>query len=83
MESNQGSVSEWIVQGMTCSNCAMGVRRTLEKQGLLGVDVNFATGEVRFENVSGKPEAEIKSSIEELGYAVLKTGETDNEKKNS
>lgn len=75
-------VSEWIVEGMTCSNCAMGVRKRLEKQGMEQVDVNFATGEVRFTNVNHKPAAEIKESIEELGYLVLKTGDDSNEKKN-
>jgi len=36
------------VEGMTCSNCALGVTKRLEKRGLKDVDVNFATGEVRF-----------------------------------
>jgi Cu+-exporting ATPase len=49
MESN-GALSELMVEGMSCSNCAMGVRKRLEKQGMAQVDVNFATGEVRFEN---------------------------------
>jgi copper chaperone CopZ len=48
---SQIELSELLVEGMSCSNCAMGVRRRLEKQGLGQIDVNFATGEVRFENI--------------------------------
>ncbi len=75
------NTSEWVVEGMSCTNCAMGVRKRLEKQGMANVDVNFATGEVRFENIPGKPLLEIKESIEELGYAVVKTDDQDAEKK--
>lgn len=74
--------SEWIVEGMSCSNCAMGVRKRLEKQGMEQVDVNFATGEVRFENVPGKPISELKESIEELGYSVTTDLNQSEEKKN-
>lgn len=82
METTDTPVSEWIVEGMTCTNCAMGVRRTLEKQGLSGVDVNFATGEVRFENGVGRNPQDIKGSIEELGYSVVKTDQAEDQKKN-
>lgn len=79
MESN-GAISELMVEGMTCSNCAMGVRKRLEKQGMAQVDVNFASGEVRFENSINKPLAEIAESIEDLGYKVVSFNQ--NEKKN-
>ncbi|MCF8427538.1 MAG: heavy-metal-associated domain-containing protein [Bacteroidia bacterium] len=81
MNTANEQVSEWIVEGMTCSNCAMGVRKRLEKQGMENVDVNFATGDVRFENIPGKPLAEIKESIEELGYTVAKASEPSEKKK--
>ncbi len=77
------SVSEIRVEGMTCSNCAMSVRRTLEKQGMEQVDVNFATGDVRFHNVPNRALADIQHSIEEIGYTVLKSGSDSHEKKNS
>ncbi len=82
MNENAVQTSEWVVEGMSCTNCAMGVRKRLEKQGMANVDVNFATGEVRFENVVGKPTLELKESIEELGYAVVKVDEGKEEKKN-
>jgi P-type Cu+ transporter len=70
MESNQTQLQELFVDGMSCANCAMGVKKRLEKQGMQLVDVNFATGEVRFENVSAKPLNELAESIEDLGYTV-------------
>lgn len=73
---------ELHVEGMTCTNCAMSVRKRLEKQGMEQVDVNFATGEVRFENKVQKAVADITESIEELGYVVIKPNADPNEKKN-
>lgn len=68
------------VEGMTCTNCAMSVRRKLEKEGLENVDVNFVTGEVRFINNSTKSKVELANSIEELGYKVINASSI--EKKN-
>jgi Cu+-exporting ATPase len=82
MNENAVQISEWVVEGMSCTNCAMGVRKRLEKQGMANVDVNFATGEVRFENLPGKPTIELKGSIEELGYSVVKVDDGKEEKKN-
>ncbi len=48
------------VEGMTCSNCALGISRFLEKQGLHQINVDFASGEVVFEHVE---EAKIASII--------------------
>ena len=75
MNSSEIPMAEMLVEGMSCSNCAMGVRKRLEKQGMEEVDVNFATGEVRFQNTLNKPMGEIKESIEELGYVVVEANE--------
>ncbi len=83
MNQNESQISELLVEGMSCSNCAMGVRKRLEKQGMEQVDVNFATGEVRFQNVPGKSNEEIKESIEDLGYVVIQANSDNKEKKNS
>lgn len=82
MNSEEITMSEWVVEGMSCSNCAMGVRKTLERAGMQQVDVNFATGEVRFENAAGLPATAIQEKIEDLGYTVVKAGEPDKQKKN-
>lgn len=83
MEPNKNQLQELIVEGMSCANCAMGIKKRLEKQGMQGVDVNFVTGEVRFENVVSMPLPEVTESIEDLGYTVRPIdAEAASEKKN-
>ncbi len=82
MNHSENTIFELQVEGMTCTNCAMSVRKRLEKQGMEQVDVNFASGEVRFENNTNIPITNIAESIEELGYVVIKPNSGSNEKKN-
>lgn len=58
------------VEGMTCSNCALGVTRMLEKKGLKEVRVDFTSGEVVFEEVTSNRLPEIVEGIRQLGYRV-------------
>ncbi len=60
-----------LVEGMTCSNCAMGVAKRLEKRGLADVDVNFSTGEVRYANDPEIQQEIVESDIKSLGYRIL------------
>lgn len=58
-----------IVEGMTCTNCALSVTKKLEKLGLNSVNTDFISGEVRF---SGDLEfEEIKSELKKIGYDAL------------
>lgn len=60
----------WKVEGMDCTNCALTIRRYLEKQGMQDVRVNFATGDVSF-GTADKVTTEILSKgINDLGYKV-------------
>ena len=59
------------VEGMTCSNCALGISRFLEKQGLHQINVDFASGEVVFEHVEEAKIASIITGINNLGYTVI------------
>lgn len=61
-----------LVEGMTCTNCALGVKKQLEKKGMANISVDFASGEVEFENVTAAPLEEVKKGIESLGYKVVK-----------
>ncbi|MEQ8908757.1 MAG: cation-translocating P-type ATPase [Vicingaceae bacterium] len=61
---------ELLVEGMTCANCAMGVRKRLEKIGLEEVDVNFSTGEVHFTNTPKLETEKISKEVEDLGYSI-------------
>lgn len=59
------------VSGMTCTSCAMGVQKSLEKKGLEQVYVDYASGEVQFLNPLKVEAEQIVSSIENLGYKVV------------
>src|SRR5688572_7660975 len=58
------------VEGMTCANCAMTITRTLEKEGLKDVSVNYITTEVSFEDVDPVRLQKIKTRINDIGYRV-------------
>ena len=36
------------VEGMTCNNCAAGIKKHLENNSVVDVNVNFSLGEVSF-----------------------------------
>jgi len=59
------------VEGMTCANCALGIKKQLEKQGLEDVNVNFSTGEASYKGSDKLSLEEIKGSINGLGYKVI------------
>ncbi len=63
------------VEGMTCTNCALGVQKHLEKKGFSNVNVDFATGEVVFDATQHFDEEEIKQGISKLGYKVIEVDE--------
>jgi len=65
------------VEGMTCSNCALGIKKQLEKKGLQNVNVNFSTGEVLFGNTQDISLQEIKDGINGLGFKVVEEEENE------
>ena len=67
---------QWKVDGMDCSNCALTIRKYLEKKGMQEVKVNFATGDVSF-NMNGNHKAgELAIGIKDLGYEVAGAEQT-------
>ncbi len=60
------------VEGMTCTNCALGISKYLEKQGLENVSVNFATNEVRFKANEKVTVPQVEAGIEKLGFHVVR-----------
>lgn len=58
------------VEGMTCSNCAAGISKTLKKAGFEDAHASFSDGEVSFTLVQDHPKAEAIKKIESLGYSV-------------
>ena len=68
---------QWKIDGMDCSNCALTIRRYLEKKGMEDVKVNFATGDVSFDiNGHVRPQ-ELVSGIRDLGYEVASQQEVE------
>lgn len=59
------------VEGMTCANCALGIKKQLVKDGLDDVNVSFSTGEVVFKNHEQLNLQQVKDSINKLGYKVI------------
>ena len=68
------------VGGMTCANCASGIKKHLEKKGLKNVNVNFSTGEASCNTDGTQNKEDIENTIKQLGYTI-KTAVKD--KKNS
>ncbi len=59
------------VEGMDCSSCALSITKTLEKQGLQNVKVNYASGDVCYENTDNISFEKIEKNITDLGYKVI------------
>ncbi len=65
---NNLKVTELKVEGMSCTNCSLGITKTLEKHGYSGVYADFTTDVVRFEAPDIDKAAEAIKLIEKLGY---------------
>ena len=58
------------VDGMDCANCAITITRTLTKDGLKDVNVDFMSGEVVFKQSESEDISAAIKSINRLGYRV-------------
>jgi P-type Cu+ transporter len=73
--------TELIVEGMTCSNCALSVTNYLKKEGFSDVQVNPITGAVSFGSDAAVEMIKIRAGIKKLGYTAIDENETLVEKK--
>ena len=48
MKSSSTNITTLNVEGMTCNNCAAGIKKHLENNSINDVNVNFSLGEVSF-----------------------------------
>ncbi|MCB9042558.1 MAG: cation-translocating P-type ATPase [Chitinophagales bacterium] len=62
---------QWQIEGMTCTNCALGIQKMLEKKGASQVAVNYTTGDLSFHNDAHIPLEKLASDIEAMGYEVV------------
>jgi Cu+-exporting ATPase len=58
------------VEGMSCTNCALGIARVLEKEGFDNVHADFASDEVRLDLEADERLPVAIRLIESLGYRV-------------
>ncbi len=58
------------VEGMSCTNCALGIQRALEREGFHNVNADFTSGEVRLEVADESRLPMAIKRIESLGYEV-------------
>ena len=56
------------ITGMTCVNCALGIKKYLDKKGVKDVSVNFATNQATFTNDEQYKSKAVINLINELGY---------------
>ncbi|MDP5171412.1 MAG: cation-translocating P-type ATPase [Bacteroidia bacterium] len=66
---------ELNVKGMTCTNCALGIQKYLEKEGAESIFVDFSSGEVIFDMKEQRRIDPIMKGIRRLGYEVDKSGD--------
>ncbi len=83
MQNPPKEIIDLKVVGMSCTNCSLGIKKALEKQGFTGVDVDFTTDDVRFETDNPNKLDTAVKTIEKLGYKVTsqKDAEADEPKK--
>ncbi len=62
------------VSGMTCSSCAQGINRHLQKKGLKEIDIDFESGMVEVVLNDRITEEEVIKEINSLGYTARKQG---------
>src|SRR5678809_619714 len=61
---------KWKVEGMDCTTCALNISKYLEREGLKNVKVNFATGDVLFEEIAEDKKEKVAKGIEGHGDKV-------------
>ena len=60
------------IKGMSCQHCVMSVTKALNQlNGIKNVQIDLATGEVRFDNTKEVSSNRIAKAIEDAGYEVV------------
>ncbi|MFO7999564.1 MAG: cation-translocating P-type ATPase [Bacteroidales bacterium] len=65
------------VEGMSCTNCALGISRTLEKDGFANINADFTNAEVQLDVLDESQLASAIKRIESLGYKVAGRADRD------
>ena len=59
------------IEGMSCTNCALGIKKHLESKGFENVSVNFATREASYNLNNKLSEKDAEDIITQLGYNII------------
>jgi copper chaperone len=63
--------ANYTVTGMTCEHCVASVREEVsEIAGVASVDVDLASGAVTVTSTQPVAEADVRTAVEEAGYAL-------------
>lgn len=68
------------IEGMDCNNCALGLKKQLDKMGVEQADVVFATGEVFYDSHGVAEDEQVVRKIQDMGYQVISGLEHEEEK---
>jgi len=77
MQKFKAKIIELKVEGMSCTNCSLGIKKALEKKGFTNVDADFTTDDVQFTTDDPLKINDAISIIKKLGYQVSTKEEND------
>ena len=63
------------IEGMTCVNCALGIKKHLDKNGVQNVNINFASAEASFTKDQQYNFEKVKKLIQAIGYNAKRISE--------
>ena len=68
---NETQTSEYTVTGMTCGHCVASVTEEVQEiSGVTDVQVNLATGSLRFTSEQPVTDGDVRTAVEEAGYQL-------------
>jgi copper chaperone CopZ len=68
---SENKTSEYTVAGMTCGHCVASVTEEVQEiPGVTDVEVDLATGSLRFTSEETVPAADVQAAVEEAGYQL-------------
>jgi copper chaperone len=68
---SENKTSEYTVTGMTCGHCVASVTEEVQEiPGVTDVEVDLATGSLRFTSEETVPATAVQAAVEEAGYQL-------------
>ncbi|MQY19639.1 heavy-metal-associated domain-containing protein [Nocardia macrotermitis] len=65
------ATSTYTVTGMTCGHCVASVQQEIGRiDGVTGVEVDLASGQVKVESASEVDQAAVAAAVDEAGYQL-------------